>query len=233
MNEEYLKMDDKHISLDERHFTSKYNKNKILDQLFERQHKGIFIEVGGWDGYELSNTYFMEKMRDWTGILVEPIIVRAEEANKNRWCKVVNACVGKETKQVDFCHIQGYSEMLSAIKDSYHPTYNNRVLSEIQQHGQHISVYPLDCYTINDLMDKNTMKSADYLSLDTQSSELEVLQVYNVEKNPIKVIGLDTNSVNENEIKTWFAENGYVQYWKHGSADDYLFINHSLSWSWE
>ena len=35
--------------------------------------KGFFIEVGANDGYNQSNTYYLEKILDWRGILVEPI----------------------------------------------------------------------------------------------------------------------------------------------------------------
>jgi FkbM family methyltransferase len=34
---------------------------------------GFFVEAGANDGYQQSNTYYLEKFKGWTGILIEPI----------------------------------------------------------------------------------------------------------------------------------------------------------------
>ena len=36
------------------------------------QEGGIFVECGGYDGYFLSNTFYLEKARGWTGLIIEP-----------------------------------------------------------------------------------------------------------------------------------------------------------------
>ena len=35
--------------------------------------EGIFVEAGANDGYKQSNTYFLEKYKNWNGVLIEPI----------------------------------------------------------------------------------------------------------------------------------------------------------------
>lgn len=45
---------------------------------------GTFLEAGGNDGFEQSNTYLLERFHGWHGILVEPIPTLAAEARKNR-----------------------------------------------------------------------------------------------------------------------------------------------------
>jgi FkbM family methyltransferase len=47
-----------------------------MDRALERHlpaHPGFFVEAGANDGYLQSNTYFLERFRGWTGVLVEPI----------------------------------------------------------------------------------------------------------------------------------------------------------------
>ncbi|HWH11942.1 MAG TPA: FkbM family methyltransferase [Solirubrobacteraceae bacterium] len=47
-----------------------------IDAKLERhlpKHPGVFVEVGGFDGYRYSNTYFLERFRGWRGVLIEPI----------------------------------------------------------------------------------------------------------------------------------------------------------------
>ena len=34
---------------------------------------GLFIEVGANNGFSESNTYYLERFRNWNGILIEPI----------------------------------------------------------------------------------------------------------------------------------------------------------------
>jgi hypothetical protein len=35
---------------------------------------GYFIEIGAGDGVHLSNTYYYEKYRNWSGVLIDPIL---------------------------------------------------------------------------------------------------------------------------------------------------------------
>jgi FkbM family methyltransferase len=37
------------------------------------QRGGFFVEAGAYDGFIQSNTYWLERFRDWRGILVEPV----------------------------------------------------------------------------------------------------------------------------------------------------------------
>lgn len=42
-----------------------------LDRLLDKDG-GFYVEAGGHDGYTQSNTYFLSRFRNWTGVLVEP-----------------------------------------------------------------------------------------------------------------------------------------------------------------
>ena len=35
--------------------------------------EGFFVEAGANDGFNQSNTYYLEKIKKWSGILIEPI----------------------------------------------------------------------------------------------------------------------------------------------------------------
>ena len=44
----------------------------LLLKLFGKQRGGFFIEAGADDGEFMSNTFYLELKRGWTGLLVEP-----------------------------------------------------------------------------------------------------------------------------------------------------------------
>jgi FkbM family methyltransferase len=45
---------------------------------------GFFVEAGAYDGYDQSNTYRLERVLGWRGVLVEPIRYLAREAARER-----------------------------------------------------------------------------------------------------------------------------------------------------
>lgn len=226
-----------------RHFKGQWNIDIILDHLIYSNNqdtnvqdidkKGIFVEIGAWDGVELSNTYHLEKLRDWNGILVEPLSEQCQLAIQNRWCKLFNGCISNYNGYIDFQKINGYSAMISGIKNGYHSIFKNRIDKEIQDHKQTISIQRIPCITINALFDSFGLEKADYMSLDTVTSEYEILKAYDCKKHPIKIISIDYNGINEKELNEWFTTNGYVLYWKCSNSDERIFINPQLKFSWE
>jgi FkbM family methyltransferase len=55
--------------------------------------RGFFVEAGANDGLKQSNTYYLERRRRWTGLLVEPVPRLADECRRNRTATVVQAAL--------------------------------------------------------------------------------------------------------------------------------------------
>ncbi len=63
---------------------SQVGQDKILDeQIFKYKKNGVFVEVGALDGFGASNTYFFEKERNWSGLLIEPNPIEFGKMNNN------------------------------------------------------------------------------------------------------------------------------------------------------
>lgn len=63
-----------------------------LDRKLERHlgsDDGFFVEAGANDGFTQSNTYYLERWRGWTGILIEPIPELAAKCRRERRRSVV------------------------------------------------------------------------------------------------------------------------------------------------
>jgi FkbM family methyltransferase len=224
------------LKMDDRFYVSQYEQDRVFEKLCypngDESHNGIFLDVGAWDGVDISNTYMLEKKRDWRGLLIEPIPNKAEEAKHNRWSPVWNGCIWNKNGSTLFNHVQGYSEMLSSILNGIHPRHKERIDKDVIEHKQTTELINIPCMTLNEVMKVHNIKQADFLSLDVQTAELSVLQAYDPVKNPIKVIVLDTNGVNNDELSQWFKSAGYSLHWKSPRADEYMWVNPSFSWSW-
>jgi hypothetical protein len=78
------------------------------------RRNGTFLEIGGADGYSISNTYMLERELDWTGVIVEPALVYRSELRTNRQCIIETRCCASESgKIVEF--IETASPMLSTM----------------------------------------------------------------------------------------------------------------------
>lgn len=60
-----------------------FEMDRKLDEIIDRDG-GFFIEAGANDGFIQSNTYWLERFRGWSGLLVEPMPELAAEARLNR-----------------------------------------------------------------------------------------------------------------------------------------------------
>ena len=51
---------------------SSAGQTKAIMRLLRNQDNGFFVECGASDGEFLSNTLYMERFKNWTGLLIEP-----------------------------------------------------------------------------------------------------------------------------------------------------------------
>lgn len=191
--------------------------------IFKNKTNGVFVDIGAHDGITLSNTFLLEQ-NGWNGLCVEPLPKIFEKLIVNRKCKCVNGAISdKPEKYIDFCCIDGYSEMLSGILDDYNENHKFRILNESKQHNNVRSKIKVRNYRFNELV--NTEK-IDYLSIDTEGSEFKILKSIDYNKYKIKVIGVE-NNYNDPEIKN-FLEGHQFEFISSVGAD-WFFINNSFS----
>lgn len=159
---------------------------------------GYFVEAGSMDGIFISNTYSLEKCLGWTGICVEPVSWMYSNLLNNRSCICENCCLYKESGKIEFVH--GKKDGLGGIKKSIrHPHECN---SE--------NVENIICFTLEDLLIKhNSPKIIDYLSLDTEGSEQEILSVFPFSKYSFRCITVEDTA--ENYGISSLIQNGYVK----------------------
>lgn len=181
---------------------------------------GYFVELGASDGIKCSNTYLLEKEYDWTGILIEP----TEEYNKlvkNRKSLTFKECVSDCVKKVKFISGTtnddwGYTDFshyqLSGIKDNFETdiTMNNRICRRRSCVGSEIEMITT---TLDTVLDKaKAPKIIDYLSLDIEGEEYNVLKNFPFDRYQFRIITVEHNYIEPTRslIYKLLINNGYV-----------------------
>lgn len=162
----------------------------LLESGFKRN--GYFVEFGATNGVDLSNTYLLEKVFGWRGILAEPATVWHTELNANRTAAIEFDCVWKNSGESLTFNMVDEAELstLAAFNNS-----DGR--SGKRQHGATFSV---NTVSLNDLLKRhNAPRQIDYLSIDTEGSELEILSGFDFGAHDVSVITCEHNYTKDRE----------------------------------
>jgi len=177
---------------------------------------GFFVEFGAASGKELSNTWLLEKQFGWSGIVAEPAKCWHERLAANRTCAIENRCVWKSTgESMEFAEA---SEAEISTLTSFKAGDQHAASRRSSRH------YQVETISLNDLMvDHRAPDKPDYLSIDTEGSELEILQAFDFKRHPFKVITCEHNYTPAREkIHGLLTAAGYVRkYEKVSDFDDW------------
>lgn len=196
--------------------------NKIVTEKYLNYNSGFFIEVGGADGYTQSNTWHLEKYKNWTGILVEPNPDAAAKCRDNRpLSDVFNyALVGTdyaedEIKMFRRFWYNGDPGLTSSAFDS---TINDLPNWKAYNNEFSIPAITLDSILENYGLDK---KKIDFFSLDVEGYELEVLKGLTLKRFCPKVILIEWH-LDIKDVKKLLDETHRLE--EQLSEHDYVFI---------
>lgn len=208
--------------MDEFKYYSQDGQDKYLDQtIFSQKTGGFFIEIGANDGITLSNTFFFEKHRQWSGICVEPHPSAFSKLKNNRRVKLINACIADSENDKEFLKIEGYSEMLSGLMEKYDPTHLKRIDDELTKFGGSKEIVKISCIKLDTIIKQYASSGVDYCSIDTEGGELDILETANLKENEIKVISVENNYYGKS-LGNFFKKYGYKELAKIGADEFYL-----------
>jgi len=184
---------------------------------------GYFVEFGATDGIRLSNTYLLETEFHWTGILSEPARVWHESIGKNRPNSIIShGCVWSRSREY-----LNFNETLVPELS----TLEN--FSSLDSHGpsrQTGTSYTVESISLEDLLKTSGAPDyIDYLSIDTEGSEYEILKSFDFDKYSFGVITCEHNFTKNRElIYELFLKNGYERIFSTISQFDDWYVNSKL-----
>ena len=200
--------------------------NKLNDIINKRN--GFFIELGANDGLKQSNTAFFEKEMGWNGILIEPSLEGYEKCKINR---INSVCLN-------------YACVSNDYKDDYvlGDFYNNHLMGSVNGvRNNSKNLIKVNAITLEKILDEHCNTDIDFLSLDTEGYELNILKGLNLEKYRPKFMLIEvykkdfTNIVNYLNMNNYKLHSNLTNYNKidnpgwDGTHNDFLFIDNNSS----
>lgn len=160
-----------------------YNGTELLLKYLNLE-KGFFVECGGNDGYHQDPTYYLEKCKKWTGIIVEPLDVY-KDCQKNRSRSVVyNCALVPRTYSEDSVTIIDCNAM-SIIKNGV-DDYEDWVKNGEKLQGIISEELVVPARTLDSLLEEyfvdHTRRPIDLLVIDVEGYELEVIKGFDISK---------------------------------------------------
>jgi FkbM family methyltransferase len=166
-----------------------------------RNEQPFFVEIGAGDGYHFSNTFILEKYFGWDGLLVEPSkknlnLLRSMRTSgiDTRGIYTTNSsrAIFNEARIGEHSSLDGFSRGQGTLQKE-----------EIQDS------YEIETCTLNELLTERDVPTfVDFLSIDTEGSEYEILKNFKFDTYTFGFICIEVSS-HAPEIEAILQKNGY------------------------
>ena len=171
---------------------------------------GFFVEFGACDGLTMSNTKLLEETYGWSGVLAEPNPIWRDSLFANRSCAISTDCVSSRTGEtIDFISTEKNPELsriAEIVPEDVHEREGNR------QESTHI---PVTTISLNHLLIQYTAPQiVDYLSIDTEGSEFEILRATDLDHWKFRFITVEHAGEQEkrSKIHSLLTSKGYERW---------------------
>jgi FkbM family methyltransferase len=187
------------------------------------KRNGFFVEFGATNGLSLSNTFLLEKCFEWKGILVEPARIWKKQLLINRPHSYIDfGCVYRNSGHTIQFHETGLPELSTIQEFSNSDFHSNR--------RKNFNTYEVKSISLEDLLHKyHAPRTIDYLSVDTEGSEYEILRDFDFGKYIFSIITVEHNyTSNREKLFDLLVKNGYTRVLTEISKFDDWYVHESL-----
>src|ERR1051325_6738113 len=151
-----------------------------------RKRSGYFVEFGATDGISGSNTYLLETAYGWRGIVAEPNPMWHERLLRSRGCNVSLKCVYSHSGlSLPFkCCTEPELSTLALIDPADFFTTKRASFREVT----------VETVSLTDLLaEHGAPTEVDYLSIDTEGSEFDILHAHDFDRYRFKLVSVEHN----------------------------------------
>jgi FkbM family methyltransferase len=193
---------------------SQYNEESFLTTFFNSITNGLVVEIGAADGISNSNSRYLIEM-GWSGLLVEP--------NKKNYIKIKNLYLNNDNVIVENVGCSNVSLKNVDFFIDKNDEYEQLSTFSIEQKNKCITIYgcsfdsdKIHLIKTSELFEKNKISYIDFLSVDTESFDTNVILGIDFNKVKIKLICVEhisnemINYLNQMNYKEVFRTSGNI-----------------------
>jgi hypothetical protein len=207
----------------------------IVEQIFQgrppqNRRQRYFVELGAADGLRISNTLALEQRFGWHGLCIEPSLAYAQLVMSNRTCvKRGEAVSGRSGDIVNFLD-QTLADPTSDVREPAGREPAGRldpVTAPPSAEGLYSGITSwMSTYrvagaatkkvtrTLADILDESSFpKHVDFLSLDTEGSELDILSTFPFDRRSFGAVLVEHNheALRRRDLRLLLESKGYVR----------------------
>lgn len=177
-----------------------------------------FIEIGSCD---FDTNLELIRTGNWSGILVEPADrffknLQEEAMGMPHSQNVIleNVVISDYNGEIDFACVKPRSDWARGISSVVDTNHQGERMFDIADgiNKQHIeSIVKKPCITLDTLIDKHNITSIDYLKIDTEGHELNIIKSYSWKIKPT-LIKIEHSHIDNLYCEALLKDLGYLVY---------------------
>lgn len=188
---------------------SQYEEEWILRDFFGDRKGGTFLDVGASEHERFSNTWYLEKKLEWSGVAVEPQVSLSEGWRANRPRTIfISAFASDRSDQTATLFVGDNSLVASANRD-----FTDRW-------GANVGIQT-PTLTLNDILDRHKVARAHFVSIDVELHEPQVLAGFDVKRFLPELVCIEAHPEVRQAILDFFTSRDYVVVGKYLRVDPY------------
>lgn len=184
---------------------SQHGQDMFVLNYFDEMRDGYFVDLGASNPHTLSNTFMLESVYGWDGILVDGnerfvnLLKEHRSASHIRHA-AIGPVVGKEIEFVNAGMLGGINELFP--NDNERPVHKklNARRNEAVDDGKTVIMTTVSLTDI--LIECNAPRTIHYMSIDLEGAEIDIVKSFNFNNYDIRVISIEHNFRSDLLIKT-------------------------------
>lgn len=194
-----------------------YETDLAIQKYFEPGYIGTCIDIGAGIGTERNNTYYFEKNR-WICLCVEPNPELYNHMRMYRRLALNLACSNYDKKSVPF--------QVYVVNEDNQEAISSLVVDQrlVESHKEIINkTYEIkvEVKKLDTILSRINIEKIDFISIDTEGTELEVLQGFDIKRWCPKLLVVE-NNFNDSKLKEYLSQFGYILSERIGVNDFYV-----------
>jgi FkbM family methyltransferase len=172
----------------------------LIRDFFQDRRNGYFVDVGANHFRLASKTYYLETELGWKGLAVEPQTQFAAEYAQHRPAtKFLPFFVSDVSDQTAKLYVLNRSSMVASSDPDF-----------VAQFGKPDDVRTVPTITLDDLLDREGVKTIDFLSMDIEQHEPQALRGFDIERFRPALVCIEGLAPVRQAILDYFARHRYV-----------------------